>query len=83
MRRGLALGAAITLATGCWPAAGQATGARRRVSSPVAFYNDADPSTAGMVNISEYFAYQKVPADRKSTRLNSSHIQKSRMPSSA
>ena len=25
----------------------------------------------------------KVPADRKSTRLNSSHIQKSRMPSSA
>ena len=25
----------------------------------------------------------EIPADRKSTRLNSSHIQKSRMPSSA
>ena len=28
-------------------------------------------------------AYQRAKADRKSTRLNSSHIQKSRMPSSA
>ena len=26
---------------------------------------------------------QRIPIDRKSTRLNSSHIQKSRMPSSA
>ena len=27
--------------------------------------------------------YRVIPVDRKSTRLNSSHIQKSRMPSSA
>ena len=30
-----------------------------------------------------YEAWMLMPADRKSTRLNSSHIQKSRMPSSA
>ena len=33
--------------------------------------------------ILEYETKQKSPVDRKSTRLNSSHIQKSRMPSSA
>ena len=30
-----------------------------------------------------YFRREELRADRKSTRLNSSHIQKSRMPSSA
>ena len=36
-------------------------------------------ATDGDVN----YAVRKFPGDRKSTRLNSSHIQKSRMPSSA
>ena len=31
----------------------------------------------------DFMSQPKPPADRKSTRLNSSHIQKSRMPSSA
>ena len=35
------------------------------------------------VNLKTRLAAAKCPQDRKSTRLNSSHIQKSRMPSSA
>ncbi len=37
---------------------------RRRISSPIAFYDDADISTPGMVNVSTYFSYGKVPAGR-------------------
>ena len=33
--------------------------------------------------VSELERGKRLPTDRKSTRLNSSHIQKSRMPSSA
>jgi len=46
---------------GLWAQTG---GERRRVSSPIAFYDDADLSTPGMANISEYFSYTKVPAGR-------------------
>ncbi len=46
---------------GLWAQAGTE---RRRVSSPIAFYDDADISAPGMVNISEYFSYTKVPAGR-------------------
>ena len=35
------------------------------------------------VSVRPPYSLFKKPADRKSTRLNSSHIQKSRMPSSA
>ena len=38
---------------------------------------------ARRVNLLEELAREIVSGDRKSTRLNSSHIQKSRMPSSA
>jgi hypothetical protein len=37
---------------------------RRRISSPIAFYDDADISTPGMINVSQYFSYTKVPAGR-------------------
>ena len=36
-----------------------------------------------MVLLRDAVDFLRAPADRKSTRLNSSHIQKSRMPSSA
>ena len=47
--------------------------------------------TWGGIKLDDYFGFKKFPvftitlslSDRKSTRLNSSHIQKSRMPSSA
>ena len=46
-----------------------------------------DPQFARPVSGADLIAFQRlvrrVPVDRKSTRLNSSHIQKSRMPSSA
>ena len=38
---------------------------------------------AGLDFVSEALACEEIERDRKSTRLNSSHIQKSRMPSSA
>ena len=56
--------ALVFLFAGCmslWP---QTAGERRKVSSPIAFYDDADVSTPGVVNISEYFSYIKVPAGR-------------------
>ena len=37
----------------------------------------------GATTLQEILQGRRIPADRKSTRLNSSHIQKSRMPSSA
>ena len=40
------------------------------------------PANAGKTPLDDYIA-KPDPTDRKSTRLNSSHIQKSRMPSSA
>ena len=41
----------------------------------------ADLNRDGIISLQELYEY--VEQDRKSTRLNSSHIQKSRMPSSA
>ena len=38
---------------------------------------------AVMVDYAQYEKFEAMLEDRKSTRLNSSHIQKSRMPSSA
>lgn len=37
---------------------------KRRVSSPIAFYDDADISMPGVLAVSEYFSYTKVPAGR-------------------
>jgi hypothetical protein len=59
--RGAPLGVAILCLALCWPAPAQQ---KRRVSSPIAFYNDADPAPAGVLNITEYFSYHKVPAGR-------------------
>ena len=42
-------------------------------------FTDRDKTEAWLANAFSYLS----DADRKSTRLNSSHIQKSRMPSSA
>ena len=42
-----------------------------------------DRKTRSMLNLAMLAALNKEHEDRKSTRLNSSHIQKSRMPSSA
>ncbi len=61
-RRALLLAVAILAA--CWPAPAQRGEGRRRVSSPIAFYNDADPATPGMLNVSTYFSYHRVPAGR-------------------
>ena len=41
------------------------------------------PATAIAITYIRYYTSTGIVADRKSTRLNSSHIQKSRMPSSA
>ena len=38
---------------------------------------------SGVVDLANQAVQNKINRDRKSTRLNSSHIQKSRMPSSA
>ena len=46
------------------------------------YLNDGDPSTANDLGVGGIWL-MPVAKDRKSTRLNSSHIQKSRMPSSA
>ncbi len=35
---------------------------RRRISSPIAFYDDADITKPGMLSLSAYFAYDRVPA---------------------
>ena len=51
---------------------------RGRVSGPFAVWLRNAELGEGMLKLQDMFA-----ADRKSTRLNSSHIQKSRMPSSA
>ena len=61
MRR-LVLAAAVLSA--CWPAQAQRGGGRRRVSSPIAFYNDAEPAAPGLLSVSTYFSYQRVPAGR-------------------
>ena len=42
-----------------------------------------DKTAAGFTNSGSYSGDKLSALDRKSTRLNSSHIQKSRMPSSA
>ena len=44
---------------------------------------DLDPDTEAIVTMGAKDALAHLLLDRKSTRLNSSHIQKSRMPSSA
>ena len=51
--------------------------------APAEYYIDESGNTGDLstVKIDSYFVEQRI--DRKSTRLNSSHIQKSRMPSSA
>ena len=45
-------------------------------------YQEGEGGIAAALSLAEYFVNQEL-VDRKSTRLNSSHIQKSRMPSSA
>ena len=42
-----------------------------------------DTTTAFSAALAAFYARVRIAQDRKSTRLNSSHIQKSRMPSSA
>ena len=53
----------------------------------LAIVTDRDPEGLGMIRHSTAhllaYAVKELFPDRKSTRLNSSHIQKSRMPSSA
>ena len=49
---------------------------------PIAFERISVASALRRVLASDVVSQEDVP-DRKSTRLNSSHIQKSRMPSSA
>ena len=46
-------------------------------------FNFAPPATEEEIRASALQFVRKLSGDRKSTRLNSSHIQKSRMPSSA
>ena len=43
----------------------------------------ASPQTSSMAESGVDIAYEKKIIDRKSTRLNSSHLARSRMPSSA
>jgi len=43
---------------------GRAQGERRRVSSPIAFYDDAEPVSPGVLSVSEYFSYGRVLAGR-------------------
>ena len=38
--------------------------ARRRVSSPIAFYDDADVADPGLLTLSSYFSYNRVPVGR-------------------
>ena len=45
--------------------------------------NDADGTFKSVNELKQIYETKEVTPDRKSTRLNSSHIQKSRMPSSA
>ena len=59
MRVALAVLLSGSLAVWC-----QELGERRKVSAPLAFYDDADVSTPGAANVSEYFSYVKVPAGR-------------------
>ncbi len=40
------------------------TAERRKVNSPIAFYDDADVSEPGAANVSSYYSYVKVPAGR-------------------
>ena len=52
--------------------------------SDTTLLNPAYPTTANMIESPDFIAgFAELARDRKSTRLNSSHIQKSRMPSSA
>jgi len=37
---------------------------KRRISAPISFYDDADIPMRGVLNVSEYFSYTKVPAGR-------------------
>ena len=41
------------------------------------------PNVTGSLHMGHMLEHTEIDIDRKSTRLNSSHIQKSRMPSSA
>jgi hypothetical protein len=41
---------------------GQATPKRRRLSAPVAFYDDADPARPGVASLSTYLGYYKLSA---------------------
>ena len=34
---------------------------RRRLNSPIAFYDDADIAQPGLLNLSSYFSYNRVP----------------------
>ena len=47
-----------------------------------AYARTQDPLTLGLIGLAE-FVPALILADRKSTRLNSSHVKRSRMPSSA
>ena len=79
-----------------WSLCDLATHAELKTSTISTWYNNnAIPTIPSLVKIcdafqitlSEFFAKaegsESVPVDRKSTRLNSSHSQQSRMPSSA
>ena len=46
-------------------------------------YLEDEPSGQAVADLIAGAHEDRIPIDRKSTRLNSSHIQKSRMPSSA
>jgi hypothetical protein len=55
--RRLAVCAAVSL-----PLLAQPAGERRKISSPIAFYDDADLTNPGMLGVSLYFSRGKVPA---------------------
>jgi hypothetical protein len=45
----------------------QTSPVRARISSPISFYDDADPSVHGMLNVSESYAYNKIPVGQDVT----------------
>ncbi len=55
-------GAVTLLLSACLSLHAQSTSERRRISAPVALYDDADPTTAGRVSVSEYISYGSVQA---------------------
>ena len=55
---------------------------RLEKDNAIRLFNCEAPGSEG-IKLEEIFYEEKMEEDRKSTRLNSSHTQKSRMPSSA